>query len=112
MALYLRTAVTQLSQAVAAGAGRFEVGFARSLCAGDAGFELLHVGPGLLECFEAACDAVLGTDLGLAQLAPAIQVRCDLFQLLGGLIRRGGELCGLLRLALGAAADRCRLPPQ
>ena len=44
-------------------------------CARDAAFDLLQVGPGLLERFETDDDAVLGADPLLAQLAPAVQVR-------------------------------------
>src|SRR5215204_4333272 len=51
-ALYLRAGVAQLSQTVAAGAGRFEVSVGGGHRALDAGFELLQVGPGLLEHFE------------------------------------------------------------
>ena len=89
-ALYLRAGVAQLPQAVAARAKRPEVLFGGRLGAGDAVFDLPQLGPGLLERFEAYFDAVLGADLLLAELAPAVQPGYGPLQLSGGLLRGGG----------------------
>ena len=89
-ALYLRAGVAQLPQPVAADAGCFEVGVAGGLRARDAGLDLLQAGSGLPERFETGGDAVLGADLHLAQLAPAVQVRSYSLQLLAGPFSRDG----------------------
>ena len=88
-----------------------EVGFRGGWCVRDAVFDLLQFGPGLLERFEANDGAVFDAGPLLAQIAPAVHVRGDPLQLLGGLVRGGGKLLGLFRLAFGQATDRGCLPP-
>jgi hypothetical protein len=76
-ALYCRSGVAQLSQAVGAGSRRREVPFGGNLGAGDAGFELVQVDPRLFQGFQAVCGAVFGPDEGLAQFPPATQLGGD-----------------------------------
>ena len=74
--------------------------------------------PGLLERFETGGDAVLGADLHLAQLAPAVQVRSYSLQLLAGLFPRRRLASRPLRSrgrrgdgSRPPASSRCRRSP-
>src|SRR5215213_4632065 len=97
---------------VAADPDRFEVRLGGRFGAGDADFDLPQFGPGFFERFETYGDAVPGADLLLAKFTPAVQVGYGPLQLLGGLVRGGGQFLGLFRLAIGAATNGGRLPPQ
>jgi len=104
--------VAEPPQAFGPDAGLLEVILRRGQGAIEAGLELAAV---FLETFEGSKplgDTVLGATKSLPNLAPAVEPRRDLAQLLGGGLCGGGELLGVLGLAGGEATEGGGLASQ